>query len=37
LYAVDSEDIYRTDEWRKSVVRYRYEEGGDHDEVAIYL
>lgn len=37
LHVVDSEDIYRNDEWWKSVVRYRFDESSEHDEVAVYL
>jgi hypothetical protein len=31
------EDIYKTDEWWKSVVRYSHRDAEDHSEVAVYL
>lgn len=37
LYVVGSEDIYRNDEWWKSVVRYQFDPDDDHSEVAVYL
>lgn len=37
LQVIDVEDIYRTGEWWKSVVRYSYDADTDHDEIAIYL
>ncbi len=37
LHIVDSEDIYRNDEWWKSVVRYQFDPDDDHSEVAVYL
>jgi hypothetical protein len=29
--------MYRTDEWWKAVVRYRFDPDDDHEEVAVYL
>lgn len=37
LNVVDIETIYKTEEWWKSVVRYRFNEGDDYDETAVYL
>jgi len=37
LSVVDSESIYRTEEWWKAVVRYRFNEDDEYDETAVYL
>lgn len=37
LSVVNSDDIYRNDEWWKSVVRYQFDQSDDHEEVAVYL
>lgn len=37
LNVIATEDIYRNAEWRKSVVRYQFDEDNDHSEVAVYL
>lgn len=37
LHVVAHEDIYRNDDWWKSVVRYRFEPDGDAEEAAVYL
>lgn len=37
LNVVDSESVYRNEEWWKSVVKYQFEESSDNSEVAVYL
>jgi hypothetical protein len=37
LTVVESNDIYRTDEWWKSVVRYYYRDNAGQDQLAVYL
>lgn len=37
LTVVESNDIYRTDEWWKSVVRYYYRDNAGREQIAVYL
>lgn len=37
LHVVNSEDIYQNEDWWKSVVRYRFDQDEEHDEVAVYM
>lgn len=37
LHVLNSEDVYRNDEWWKAVVRYTFDKDDDYDEVAVYL
>jgi hypothetical protein len=37
LTVVESNDIYRTDEWWKSVVRYYYRDNAGREQMAVYL
>jgi hypothetical protein len=37
LHVIDSEDIYRNNDWWKAVVRYQFDANEEYDEVAVYL
>lgn len=36
-HVVESEDIYQNEDWWKSVVRYKFDENGANNEIAVYL
>jgi len=37
LLVLDSENIYRNEDWWKAVVRYKFDEDDDYEETAVYL
>ena len=37
LHVVDTKNIYRNEEWWKAVVRYKFDQSEEYDEIAVYL
>lgn len=37
LHVIDVSDIYRTEEWWKAIVRYKFDDNTESNETAVYL